>query len=121
MKPMISSLSALTAVFFIAAPIATAQTCSQQATQLQERQVEAQALAEARLELVDKVEEAGDAWENAEALRHFSDENAEQADATKTEYESLKADLMQKEVSLQNLVGSLNQKVEAYNAACVKS
>ena len=121
MKPMISSLSALIAVFFIAAPIAAAQTCSQQANQLQERQVEAQALADARLELVDKVEEAGDAWENAEAMRHFSDENAEQADATKSHYETLKADLMQKEVSLQTLVGSLNEQVATYNADCVKS
>lgn len=121
MKPMISSLSALAAIFFIAAPIASAQSCSQQATQLQERQVEAQALAEARLELVDEVEDAGDAWENAEAMRNFSSENAEAADATKTTYESLKADLMQKEVSLQDLVGSLNEQVAAYNAACVKS
>ena len=121
MKPMISSLSALTAVFFMATPIATAQTCSQQATQLKERQVEALTLADARLELVDEVEDAGDAWENAEAMRHFSEENAEEADATKTKYETLKADLMQKEVSLQNMVGSLNEQVAAYTAACVKS
>ena len=121
MKPMISSLSALGAIFLLAAPMATAQTCSQKATQLQERQVEAQALADARLELVDEVEDAGDAWENAEAMRHFSAESAEQADATKIRYETLKADLMQKEVSLQTLVGSLNEQVAAYNAACVKS
>lgn len=121
MKPMISSLSALAAILFVAAPMATAQTCSQQASQLQERQVEAQTLAEARLALVEEVEDAGDAWENAEAMRNFSSENAEQADATKAEYETLKADLMQKEVSLQALVGSLNEQVAAYNAACVES
>ena len=121
MKPMISSLSALAAMFVFVAPMASAQSCAQQAATLQERQTEAQSLADARLELVDAVEEAGDAWENAEAMRHFSTKDAHEADATKIKYETLKADLLQKEVSLQALVMSLNEEVAAYNAACVES
>lgn len=121
MKPVIYSLSALTAIVLFAAPQASAQSCAQQAADLQNRQVEAQALADTRLTLVDQVEEAGDAWENAEAMRHFSSENANEADATKIKYETLKADLIDKEISLQALVAALNEDVAVYNAACTKS
>ena len=121
MKPMISSLGALGAVFILTAPSVSAQTCSQQAAQLQERQVAAQELADARLTLVEDVEAAGDAWENAEALRNFSAEQAAEADATKAAYESLKADLLEKEASLQGLVLSLNDQVTAYNTKCVRN
>ena len=62
MKPVIYPLSALTAIVLFAAPQASAQSCAQQAADLQNRQVEAQALADTRLTLVDQVEEAGDAW-----------------------------------------------------------
>lgn len=121
MKPMISSLGALAAMIVFAAPQASAMSCAQQASALQERQAEAQSLADTRLTLVDEVEAAGDAWENAEAMRHFSDANADEADATKIKYETLKADLMEKEMALQALVVSLNEDVAAYNAACVDS
>ena len=104
-----------------AAPMAAAQSCSQQAAQLQERQVAAQELADARLTLVDQVEAAGDAWENAEALRNFGEEQAAEADATKVAYETLKADLLDKESSLQGLVFSLNEQVTAYNTKCVRN
>lgn len=121
MKPMISSFGALAAMVVLAAPQASALSCSQQAADLQTRQVKAQSLADSRLELVDEVEAAGDVWENAEALRHFSDEQAQEADAAKVEYEALKADLMDKEVALQALLISLNEDVAAFNAACVDS
>lgn len=121
MKPMISSCGALAAIFFLSAPVASAQSCTQQAAQLQERQVAAQELAEARLGLVDEVEAAGDAWENAEAMRNFGAEQAAEADATKDAYETLKADLQEKESSLQILVVSLNEDVTAYNSKCVRN
>ena len=121
MKPTISSLSALTAMIIVATPSASALSCSQQASQLQDRQAEAQALADARLTLVEEVEAAGDAWENAEALRNFGPDQAAAADATKSEYETMKADLMRKEVSLQTLVVSLNDEVAAYNMKCVRN
>ena len=121
MKPMISSLSVLAAFAALAVPSAQAQTCSQQASQLQEQQATAQELADARLSLVDAVEEAGDAWENAEAMRNFSAEQAAEADATKAAYETLKADLLEKEASLQTMVVSLNDQVTAYNSKCVRN
>ncbi len=121
MKPVIFSFGALGALFVLAAPMAVAQSCSQQAAQLQERQGAAQEMADARLTLVDEVEAAGDAWENAEALRNFSDEQAAEADATKVAYETLKADLLDKESSLQGLVVSLNEEVIAYNTKCVRN
>ncbi|MEE2929913.1 MAG: hypothetical protein VX599_04300 [Pseudomonadota bacterium] len=120
MKPMISSLSALGAIILLAAPMATAQSCSQKATQLQERQVEAQALADARLELVDEVEAAGDAWEDVEVHRLASAGHAETADQAKAVYEGLKAELLQKELSLQSMVIALNEDVATYNEACAK-
>lgn len=121
MKPMISSLSAIAAVVILAAPGAIAQSCSQQAAQLQDRQAEAQQTADARIALVDEVEAAGDAWENAEAMRNFGSSEAEEADITKAEYEALKSTLMQKEVKLQALVVSLNEQVAAYNRKCVRN
>lgn len=120
MKPMISSLSALAAVFVIAAPNASALTCAQQAAELQNRQIEVQEIADARLALLDEVEAAGDAWENAEAMRNFGTDQAAQADTQKVAYDTLKSDLMDKEVALQSMVISLNDEVAAYNKACVK-
>ncbi len=121
MKPMISSLTALAASVLILTPAASAFSCSQKAAQLQDRQAETQALADARLTLVEDVEAAGDAWENAEAMRNFGADQAAEADATKTEYETLKADLLQKESSLQMAVVSLNDEVAAYNTKCVRN
>ena len=120
MKPMISSLSALAAIVVLAIPHASALSCAEQAADLQTRQAKAQKTAEARLALVEEVEAAGDAWENAEALRNFGEEQALEADTTKTAYEGLKSDLFEKEVALQNLVVSLNQDVAAYNETCAK-
>lgn len=124
MKPMISSLSfvgALAAMVVLAAPQASALSCSQQAADLQTRQVKAQSLADSRLELVDEVEAAGDVWEDLEVHRLASASHAEAADAAKFEYETLKADLLDKELALQALLISLNEDVAAYNAACVDS
>ncbi|MEM7329528.1 MAG: hypothetical protein AAF437_12365 [Pseudomonadota bacterium] len=120
MKPMISSLSAFAAMVIATAPAASALTCAEQAADLQKQQVKAQKIADARLALVDQVEAAGDAWENAEAMRNFSKDQAAEADATKVAYDALKSDLMVKEQSLQSLVISLNQGVTAYNERCVK-
>ena len=117
---MISSLSAIAALFVVAAPTANAMSCGEQAADLQNRQVTAQEIAEARLALVDEVEAAGDAWEDVEIHRLVSAGHAATADEAKAVYETLKADLFEKEVSLQNLVVSLNQDVAAYNESCAK-
>ena len=121
MKPMISALGAVSAVFVLAAPAASALTCSQQAAQLQDKQVAAQALADARVSLLQEVEAAGDAWEDVEVHRLASADHAAVADEAKSVYESLKADLVEKEASLQTLVVSLNDEVTAYNTKCVRN
>lgn len=120
MKPMISSLSVVAAMIILVAPTASALTCAEQAADLQTRQIKAQKIADARIALLDEVEAAGDVWENAEAMRNFSKDQAAEADATKVAYDTLKSDLMQKEQSLQTLVISLNEDVVAYNERCVK-
>ena len=120
MKPMISSLSALAAIAVFTTPNASALSCAEQAADLQNRQVKAQKIAEARLELVEEVEAAGDAWDDVEIHRLASEGHAAMADEAKAVYEELKADLYEKEVSLQNLVASLNQDVAAYNESCAK-
>ncbi|MEC7290395.1 MAG: hypothetical protein VXW22_09940 [Pseudomonadota bacterium] len=120
MKPMISSLGALAAIFVLTTPAASALSCSQQAAQLQAQQTEAQKLADARASLLEDVETAGDAWEDVEIHRLASAAHAATADEAKLVYETLKADLIEKETSLQSLVVSLNEQVADYNKACVK-
>ncbi|NQY41310.1 MAG: hypothetical protein HRT80_14555 [Henriciella sp.] len=120
MKPMISSLSAFAAIVVLAIPHASALSCAEQAADLQTRQVKAQKIAEARLALVEEVEAAGDAWDDVEIHRLASEGHAETADEAKAVYEGLKADLFEKEVSLQDMVVSLNQDVAAYNESCAK-
>lgn len=121
MKPMISSLSAAIAVLVFAVPSASALSCAEQAASLQDQQAEAQEIAAAREELLEAVEAAGDAWEDVEIHRLVSAGHATTADEAKATYESLKADLIQKEISLQDLVVTLNQDVAAYNETCAKS
>jgi len=120
MKPMISSLSAVAAIVFFSAPSASAMGCAEQARDLQNRQVEVQEIADARLALVDEVEAAGDAWEDVEVHRLASAGHAQVADDAKLKYETLKSDLMQKEVALQAMVVSINDDVADYTKRCVK-
>lgn len=120
MKPMISSLSAFAAMVIFAAPTASALTCTEQGADLQTRQIKAQKIAEARLALVDELEAAGDAWEDVEVHRLASAGHADIADQAKAKYDTLKANLIQKEQSLQSLVVALNRDAAAYNQRCVK-
>ena len=121
MKPMISCLSLFAALAAFATPFAVAQTCGQQASELQAQQTEAQEIADARLTLLDEVEAAGDVWEDLEVHRLASSGHASSADEAKAKYEALKADLVQKESDLQARVVALNESVAAYNQRCVKT
>lgn len=126
MKKVISILSALAAVTVVAMPAATALTSSQvkeckaMGADLQARQVKAKKLADERLVLLDELEVSGDTWENAETMRNFGASEAAEADRTKAEYDTLKSNLLTKEVTLQDLVSSLNSEVATYNRKCVK-
>lgn len=101
-------------------PAQAAASCYSQGKALKAQQAEAVELKAERDELVMTVEDAGDNWEDIEALRNFSAENAAAADAAKTRYDTLKAELHTLEADLQSKVSTLNEGVAAYNRSCAK-
>lgn len=125
MMKTVSSLTLVSALFVLAGPSAHAlsaqqvKQCNAMGKSLQVRQAEAKTKATARATLVEKVETAGEAWEDVEILRRASPSHAAAADEAKGQYEALKADLMRLEMALQSLVGQLNEDVSAYNKLCV--
>ncbi|MEM1391426.1 MAG: hypothetical protein AAGG45_10120 [Pseudomonadota bacterium] len=122
----LSFCSAALAMLVLSIPTASALTnpearqCNALGKSLKARQADAKAKAQMRESLLIEVEAAGDAWEEAEELRNFSNEYASKADTTKATYETLKANLLQEELLLQDLVGRMNQDVARYNRTCVK-
>ena len=94
-----------------------ATSCAQRAVDLQNQQVSLQKQIGARKAMVEETETAGDVWEEAETLRHFG--KAAEADAAKLKYDSLKADLVILDTTVQSGVSTLNQQVEQYNRDCV--
>lgn len=96
------------------------KTCNALGAKLQKQQAKAQKLAAERLDLLEKVEDAGDDWENAETLRNFGEAEANAADSHKAKYDSLKADLLSRESALQELISSVNSDVADYNNKCAK-
>ena len=99
-------------------PAQAAASCYSQGKALKARQAEAVELKAELDELVISVEDAGDSWEDVEALRNFSIENAAAADAAKTRYDTLKEELHTLEADLQTKVSTLNEGVAAYNRSC---
>lgn len=73
-----------------------------------------------RDEAAAEAELAGDAWEEAEDLRLFSDENAMEADTALAVYEAAKADFEMAEAAVQEQGMALNAEISRYNARCVK-
>ncbi|HIG23472.1 MAG TPA: hypothetical protein EYG02_09935 [Henriciella marina] len=105
---------------FVAAPFAAAsESCVQQAETIRTAQQSVLKLKAERDALVPKVEDAGDAWENNQAMRNFGAEQARQADSSKAAYEDLKARLRGVEADLQEKAASANARVNAYNTHCV--
>lgn len=96
----------------------SAKGCNAAAKTLTSDQAKAKKMVAEREALVQEVEDAGDTWEDAEALRLFSPDQAAQADAARVTYESLKADLMADEAELQSFVAGLNQRANDYNRTC---
>lgn len=105
---------------FVAAPFAAAsESCVQQAETIRTAQQNVLKLKAERDALLPKVEEAGETWQNDQALRNFSAEQARQADSSKAAYEDLKARLRGVEADLQEKAASANARVNAYNTHCV--
>lgn len=102
-----------------AIPIASASaSCSAQARSISKMQDEAAALKAERDDLVIEVEDAGDAWEEAEATRLFSPDHASKADLALSAYEARKDELSDIEADLQDKVSKVNARVAQYNSAC---
>lgn len=85
---------------------------------LQVRQAETLALQDRRDELAEQVELAGEAWENAEAMRAFGPAEAEAADVQLAEYNELKKEFHQTQAALQSKVEMVNASVARYNSLC---
>lgn len=114
------TVAALSLTAFVAAPFAAAsESCVQQAKSIRTAQQSVLELKAERDALVPKVEDAGDAWQNDQAMRNFSAEQARQADSSKAAYEDLKARLRGLEVDLQEKAERANARVSAYNTHCV--
>ncbi|WP_147372420.1 hypothetical protein [Henriciella barbarensis] len=114
------TVAALSLTAVVAAPFAAAsESCVQQAKSIRTAQQTVLELKAERDALVPKVEDAGDSWQNDQALRNFSAEQAQQADRSRTAYEDLKARLRAVEADLQEKAASANARVNAYNTHCV--
>lgn len=105
----------------IATPAALASTsCSSQARSIKELRTEATNMQADRDALLIEVEDAGDAWEDAEAMRLFSPDDAARADIALNEYEDLKSDLEALESDLQDTASDVNSRVSRYNSICAR-
>lgn len=124
MKPVITATFVAISTCFALAPAAGAysvsaqSSCASQAKAIKAGEKEAMSLKEDRDTLAAKVETAGENWENAEAMRNFSKEDAARAHETKAAYKKLKADLREFEALLQDRVSDLNTAVAVYNRKC---
>jgi len=100
---------------------AQVRECRAMGASLQVRQTETEAKASERAALQARIEQAGDEWEAAEAMRLFGQAQAAEATASKERYDGLKQKLARREVALQSTVGMLNRDVYDYNQRCVRS
>lgn len=118
-------ISALVAAFAVS-PIASAmtpsdvRTCNSLASGFKTKSAAYEAAQAERDEAAAEAELAGDAWEEAEDLRLFSDENALQADTALVAYEAARADFEMAEAAVQEQGVALNAEISRYNARCVK-
>lgn len=92
--------------------------CNAMAASFGPKKAEFEALSSQRDALVIHVEEAGDKWEAAEALRNFSSDHARQADTTKANYDDLVAEFDAVEQAYRVTGMQLNDDFAAYNAKC---
>ena len=93
-------------------------SCPAQAKSIKAGQADARALRDERDSLLAEVEAAGDEWDAAEQTRLFGESEAGKAEAAKTNYKSMKAELMSLERELQAQVSELNSAVRKYNRRC---
>lgn len=118
-------LSLIAFSLLVSAPMASALTQAQ----IRECQALAQSLGpdKATLEvkvaerdaLAAKAEAAGEAWENAEAVRNFGAENAAAADALRLSFDEKKAAFESVESDLFERSSKFNKDTSRFNYLCV--
>ena len=106
----VSTASALTAK--------EAKACQAMAATFGPKKADFDGLVTRRDALVIEVEEAGDVWEAAEALRNFSAGHAAEADAKKTVYDEAVKEFDRVEQAYRVTGAQLNEDFAAYNAKC---
>ena len=116
--PFLGMIAIAAALMTPTASALSSKSCNAAANTLTSGQAKAKKMVAAREALVQKVEDAGDSWEEAEALRLYSPAQAAQADESLATYESLKSKLMSDEAEMQAFVADLNQKSADYNRTC---
>ena len=125
MKTYILSLAVISAFALFVAPSSAALTqeeitqCNTLASSFAPRKAEFDEKSALRDSLAVKAEEAGDIWEEAEALRLFSTEHAEEADKTEAEYLEAKAAFETAEADVRVLGAALNEDFTRFNKTCV--
>lgn len=123
MKRSILFLAAVIAALAAPASALTAsevRQCQAMAATFAPKKADFDTLTATRDTLADEAEMAGDIWENAEALRHFSIEAAAEADAARVIYDEAVEAFDNAEYALRAQGAQLNQDFAAYNAKCVK-
>jgi len=96
------------------------RSCGALAKQVKADSQDVQARQAAIETLASDAELAGEAWENAEALRAFSPEQAAEADALKADYETSRTTFETAQIELSERASALNTDIAAYNARCVR-
>lgn len=94
------------------------RACNAMAASFGPKRAEFNALTTQRDDLAIAVEDAGDAWDAAEALRNFGADKAAEADATKSTYDALVAEFDAVEQAYRVTGTQLNEDFAAYNHKC---
>lgn len=119
--PILATVLAMTSMPIASASALTAQQvrqCKAMAASIEVRQNEVQQRVEARDALSAQVEQAGVVWDDAEAVRLFSAQQAADADTKQATYEDLKGRLLRTEAALQSDVAMINSDIAAYREMC---
>lgn len=95
-----------------------ARACNAMAASFGPKKADFEILVAERDRLVLVVEETGDAWEAAEALRNFSAQHAADADARKAAYDNAVVQFDAAEMAYRVTGAQLNEDFAAYNAKC---
>jgi len=94
--------------------------CNAMAASFSAKKVEITSAKEKLDAKVEKTELAGERWEAAEEMKLISPGSAKEAETAKSEWETLKKEVLREQMALQSQVSMLNTDVASFNASCAK-